>query len=211
MTNALFRLSILLLLSFSSFLPADDAAPKAEINRTSHDFGSVPKGTEISESFTIGNRGSATLELEGLEFSVYGMRARVKQSIPPGESADLILTWDTRQYTGKTEGQALIRLNDPVLPQILLTLTGTVVSPIEIVPVPAVYLSQFQGESTSQSVLIHNNQEHDISITGLDLNSDKYAAEISTVKPGRVFRLSVTAKPDAPIGRWRELPLHRRR
>lgn len=204
MTNTLSRIAILLLLSFPVYLAAEGAAPKAEIDRTSLDFGSVPRGTVLSESFTIGNLGSAALELQGLEFSVYGMRARVKQSIPPGESADLVVTWDTSQYSGKASGQARIQLNDPARPQIVLTLTGTIVSPIEIKPVPAVYLSQFQNESASQSLLISNNQDHDISIKGFELSSDKYSAEISTVEPGRVFRLSVTAKPGAPIGRWRE-------
>jgi hypothetical protein len=181
-----------------------EAGPTVTLQETKRDFGSVARGTKVIERFAIGNQGSAPLELQGLEFSTPGMRARVHAVIEPGETADLEITWDTSRYTRDVEGQAVLLLNDPVRPQVAFTLTGFVVSPIEVDPVPAFYISQFQGESATQSVTIRNNQDHDIQITGSERRGEHFTIDHTVLEPGRSFTVTASATPDTPPGRYRE-------
>ena len=85
-----------------------------------------------------------------------------------------------------------------------MTLTGYVVSPIDILPYPAVYLSQYQGERAAQNLSVQNNQDHPIALTGYESSSKIFNVEIEAAEPGSLFDLTIAAKPDAPIGRWRE-------
>ena len=135
--------------------------PKAVLDATTHDFGRVSRGTVVTKSFVIRNTGTAPLLIESMQFSTPGMRARVASTIEPGASAELEIDWDTSHYTRDAEGQAILVLNDPELPKLVLTLTGFVVSPIDVEPVPAFYLSQFQGEASAQTVIIRNNRDRD--------------------------------------------------
>jgi hypothetical protein len=98
----------------------------------------------------------------------------------------------------------VLLLNDPVRPQVAFTLTGFVVSPIEVDPVPAFYISQFQGESATQSVTIRNNQDHDIQITGSERRGAHFAIDHAVLEPGRSFTVTASATPDTPPGRYRE-------
>ncbi len=194
----------LFLLAFSQTAFSQEESPKVGIGDLSRNFGSVERGKLVSESFTLRNEGTAPLIIKHMEFQVQGMSGRVGQTIKPGESAKLLLFWDTSQYTREVKGQAVITINDPKMPELLLTLTGYVVSPIDILPVPAVYLSQYQGEQAAQSLTIRNNQDHAIALTGYESSREIFTVEVETAEPGKVFNLTIAARPDAPIGRWRE-------
>lgn len=180
------------------------AAPRVDVDQAEHDFGSVDRGTVVEHRFEISNLGDEPLVLKRVDFSIRGMTGRVQQNIEPGNSATLELRWDTRQYSGDWVGQARLETNDPQRRYIVLSMSGTVVPPIAVHPVPAVYLSQFKGESVQSTLEITVNQERPVNLNGLKPSSDRFAAALETVNPGRTFRLHVTAAQDADIGTWRD-------
>ncbi|MDC1198783.1 DUF1573 domain-containing protein [bacterium] len=185
--------------------PAAEAqSPAASVKNTERDFGEIRQGDVLTEQFEIRNTGDAPLLMTGLDFSAYGMNARVRQEIAPGESASLELTWDTSRYVGEAVGQARLSTNDRARPEIILTLSGVLIPPIEVSPFPAFYLSQFAGESIERSVTIRNHQDHPVAITGIEGESPRFASRIEIVEPGREYRLHVEVSPETPIGRWRD-------
>jgi hypothetical protein len=205
----LVRLWCLLLTLFAGLpaVSADDGVPRVVVAERSHDFGRVSRGTLVTKSFVIRNAGTAPLAIEGMQFSTPGMRARVASSIAPGASAELRVEWDTQQYTRDAEGEALLVLNDPEMPRLVLTMTGFVVSPIEVEPVPAFYLSQFQGESSAQTVTIRNNRERPLRITGTERQGNGFAIVVETVDPGRVYAVTGTADANLAPGEYHESAL----
>jgi len=206
-TCRLIRVWCLVLVTLCTVLPAasaDDGVPKAVVGERNHDFGRVPRGTLMTKSFVIRNAGTAPLLIGGMQFSTPGMRARVASSIAPGASAELRVEWDTHQYTRDAEGQALLVLNDPQMPRLALTMTGFVVSPIDVEPVPAFYLSQFQGESSGQTVIIRNNRERALRITGAERQGESFSLVVKAVDPGRVYAVSGTANADLAPGEYHE-------
>lgn len=204
------QLLILALVTLAKVTPAawaEEGVPKAAVDTTTHDFGPVQRGTVVTRSFVIRNAGTAPLLIESMQFSTPGMRARVTSTIEPGASAALEVSWDTSHYTRDAEGQALLMLNDPDLPRLVLTLSGFVVSPIDVEPVPAFYLSQFQGESSTQTVTIRNNQDRLVRVTGTERQGDSFTLAVDTVERGRVYAVTATASPDVAPGAYRESAL----
>jgi hypothetical protein len=206
----LVELLSVVIVAWSGWTPAAraaDAAPKAALDATSFEFGRVPRGTVVAKAFVLSNLGAAPLRIEAMQFSMPGMRARVASTIEPGASAELKIEWDTSHYTREAEGQVLLSLNDPALPRLALTLTGFVVSPVEIEPVPAFYLSQFQGEASVQTVTIRNNRDRDLRVTGTERRGEHFTLAVETLEPGRVFAVTATSSPDAAPGEYRESAL----
>lgn len=155
------------------------AAPRVSVGETSYDFGIINQGQLVTSSFSVGSIGTEPLLIERIEFSMPGMNARVKQHIEPQEKTQINVTWDTSRFRREIMGQATLYLNDPAMPQIILSLSGTVIPDIEFLPRPAFYFSQFTGENHSQSITLKNNQDHPLELT-------------------------VSVKPDAPAGRFRD-------
>src|SRR4029453_11164219 len=159
----------------------NEGSPKGTLDATEHEFRRVPRGTVITTTFVIHNTGAAPLQIESMQFSTPGMRARVAPTIAPGSSTELKIEWDTSHYTRDAEGQVALMVNDPATPRVVLTLTGFVVSPIDVEPVPAFYLSQFQGEGSAQTVTMRNNRERELKITATERQGNKFTLAIETV------------------------------
>ena len=176
----------------------------AVVKEATHGFGRVTRGSVLSRSFVIENVGSIPLTIDRMEFSSPGVRARVAQSIAPGRSAKLVVDWDTANYTRDAEVQVALQLNDPASPQLVLTLSCFVVSPIELDPVPAFYLSQFVGERSSQTITLRNNTERVLKVTGTAQDGDRFTLAVEPVTPGQTFALTATAKPRLQPGEYHE-------
>jgi Protein of unknown function (DUF1573) len=174
------------------------------VNQATQSFGRVARGSLLSSSFVIENVGSTPLTIDRMEFSSPGVRARVTQSIAPGSSAKLIVDWDTANYTRDAEVQVALQLNDPASPQLVLTLSCFVVSPIELDPVPAFYLSQFVGEKSSQTVTLRNNTGRLLKVMGTAQDADSFLLAVEPVTPGKAFALTATAASGLQPGEYRE-------
>jgi hypothetical protein len=175
--------------------------PGVRIDTTFGDFGEVRQGKVVSQAFTIGNTGNRELRIEKIEFSAPGMNVAVKQVIAPGMTTVLDLTMDTSHQPRDAEASAIIYLNDPLRPKVKLTITGTVIPPIEFLPMPSFYLSQFEGEARSRSVTLLNNQESNIRITELEPQGEHFTASFRELESGRQYLVNVTTSANAPIGR----------
>ena len=199
-------LGLALLLSTQT-LGAGETAPRAAVDKVTYEFGRVPRGTSVTAQFTIRNVGDSPLAIEGMQFSTPGMRARVSATIEPGGSAPLEIIWDTSQYSRDVVGQAALQLNDPATPMLVLTVKGFVVAPIEVDPAPAFYLSQFEGESVRQTVVIKVNQERDVEVTGVEHEGRAFEMEVEPVEKGREYALTATTSAELSPGRYRESAL----
>jgi len=183
---------------------AIESAPRVVVEAAIQDFGRVARGTVVTRRFQIRNAGDAPLEIERMEFSTPGMRARVGATVAPGASSAVEIDWDTSHYTREAEGSVRLFLNDPATPRLVLTLTGFVVSPVDVEPVPAFYLSQFEGERARQTVTIRNNRDRVLRITGIEQPGEHFSVEVATVDPGRAYAVTATVRPDLPPGRYRD-------
>jgi hypothetical protein len=188
----------------SAAVSPSSSSPSFAVDKFSQDFGVVKRGEVVRMLFSVSNNGEAALVIEAASFSMPGMSMKVTQRIEPGQAAPLEIVWDTSGYSRDVQGQVILQTNDPAHSRVLLTLTGTVLSPIDVLPIPAFYLSQFQGQNEAQSLVIENNQEKAVRITGIEYESMLFSARSEVLEPGKRFQLTVTASSAAPVGQHRE-------
>ncbi len=103
----------------------------ADKNYTYH-FGDIPPDRKVERIFTIVNKGTKDLVIQDVSSSCGCTAALVdKDTIPPGGSADILVTYDPR--VNKDQGRFItrkvrIRSNDPVVPLAEFTVTANVLS-----------------------------------------------------------------------------------
>jgi hypothetical protein len=100
---------------------------RAVVTETEHDFGMLDPGQSASHTFLIGNQGDAPLTLTAGDTSCKCTLSKTsRQLVPPGESAEITLTWNTGSEREFYRQYAVIHTNDPDQREIELGVSGTI-------------------------------------------------------------------------------------
>jgi hypothetical protein len=87
-------------------------SPKLVLDRTTHDFGKMEAGQQLSTRFTVKNTGKTPLELGALTTSCYCVGyKKAPAPIAPGQSAVIELVYNQRQL-GQVTDVVTISSND---------------------------------------------------------------------------------------------------
>ncbi|MFN8390081.1 MAG: DUF1573 domain-containing protein [Bdellovibrionota bacterium] len=107
--------------------------PKLQVADTVFDFGTVQQGEKVEHGFTLKNLGSGTLKVERVHSSC-GCTAAVIDSdtIAPGGSTDLKVTFDTSGFQGPKIKTVRIYTNDAKQPTALFTVQGNIRPDVEL-------------------------------------------------------------------------------
>jgi hypothetical protein len=178
--------------------------PRAAFDPTEYDFGGVRRGEKVTRSFRLHNGGDTPLELISVHFSMPGMTARLPRTVAPGGDAAIVLEWTTDRVQGSVRGVAIVETNDPRARSVPLLLAGTVHGPLDIDPVPAVFLSAFRGEEIRRELTLRSNQQGPVTIRLASQRGAHYLANLETMETGRSWRLTVKSAPGTPPGRYDE-------
>jgi hypothetical protein len=195
-------------------LPPVGPQPKAVVDLTEFNFGTLDMDSSGRHEFTLTNAGEAALTLtEGGTSCRCTMSKLERDKIPPGGSAKVTLTWKPTDKPGPYQQTAKILTNDPAKPQIVLTIMGKISSAVRFSPSELVFSRLSAGDtSTAQSRLLYYLDEP-LKIAGRkwsDAATAKYfdvalqpltAAELKDepeVRNG--WLVKVTVKPGLPQG-----------
>jgi len=176
---------------------------------TSFDLANVQQGEVVEHRFTILNPGPSIIKLRIVELSHPGMKVRMPQELPAGQTGSITITWDTRSVQGDTTAQALLLFNEAE--SAIVSLSAKVIPPIDILPYPVVFISGFQGEVVTRTLEIVDNDSAPLNVTGISReNGDSirsYSATFKTLEPGRRHQLNIELKSEAPLGRSQDVLL----
>ncbi len=169
-----------------STIPVDkgDSAAKVKmLTPPSYDFGMMKPGDEGEHTFRVENAGSENLLLRlGATTCKCTLGDLERESLAPGESTDIKLSW-----TVKTGGEpeftqsAQILTNDPSRVAISLEITGRVVSDVDMVPETWSFGEVGTGEPLEITGKIYNFMDEKILPGEPSFSSDELT-EMSTIK-----------------------------
>jgi hypothetical protein len=116
---------------YTSFTPEQLAsAPDIQFRETSHDFGEVKQGEEVTHTFKVNNTGKSNLVLRKVRTSCGCTASKPdKEVIKPGESANIPVSFNTRGRNGRQNQSITVYSNDPKKSTMLLRITASVVAP----------------------------------------------------------------------------------
>jgi hypothetical protein len=133
---------------FSSILFAQLFQPTLILQQNSYDFGDIKQGEKVSHTFVLSNGGGDLLKISDVKASC-GCTAAApeKKELAPGESTNLVVTFNSAGRMGKQSKTIRIFSNDPENPELVLSFTGNVVSASQVSDgAPTIYFSETQHD-----------------------------------------------------------------
>ena len=154
MTSGVSRTAILFcaVLSLPSGVWADE--PKAVLPDPQFDFGRVLTGSVVEHDFVLKNDGSAALRTIKASMTAPLVVTRMSQEVSPGGEGTIHFALNTAGLRGRFIGHITVFLNDPDVPEAQLIFEGVVIPPVEVSPLPALFVAGVRGKGASTAVEI---------------------------------------------------------
>ncbi|HET7065894.1 MAG TPA: DUF1573 domain-containing protein [Rudaea sp.] len=183
---------------------AQAPAPKASAEDLSWDAGRVESGTPLEHKFALRNTGAAPLRIENVQLSGKELKARIPQSIAPGETGEVTAQIDTQSVAGSWKWGITLQTNDETMPVVAYNIEAYVYAPLEVDPLE-LYFSLYDNETAAKSVTITNHQTAPLAIKGVEKkDGSHFTAALSTQEAGRKYQLQVTVPKSVEPGRYLE-------
>lgn len=186
---------------------AQFAGPKAQLTASSSDLGRIRTDQKTEHGFTISNSGSETLEISNVRLKGHGLKARLPQEIPPGETRRVTLSLEPVNLIGEWDWEVSFETNDPNNHLIRYELEAFVYSPIEVAPAPRVFFSLYNDEKAVRRLEVINHKARPLEISSTESLGSHFLAELETLEPGKKFQLTLTVPESIDPGRFQEVLL----
>lgn len=194
------RFSVALLLGVCLIAPARAESLPSLFDKRVHDFGNVPIGPLLSHEFTIKNTTNQTLHIYNVRVSCGCVAASAKKStIPPGESATIYASMDTRRFIGSKTVTVYVGFDRPQYEEVALQVTAYSRSDIGLSP-DSLAMGQVK-RGTSPIAETEVSLLTGMKITDAKAESGYVQVTTKEISPGR-FKLSAKLRADIPVGNW---------
>jgi len=108
---------------------AQTKSPKIYSRNGTFNFGDIQEGKLFKHKFTIGNKGDKELKITKVRASCGCTAAKpVKNILQPGDSTNIMVTFNSAHRSGLQRKHVYIYSNDPENPQLRLSFTANVVN-----------------------------------------------------------------------------------
>lgn len=120
------KISLLVFITVS-IISAQSLGPKITVAPMEYDFGDIIQGETVSHTFVITNAGWDTLKIVHVRASCGCTAANPeKNSLAPGETTNLLVSFNSTGRIGKQTKFVYIQSNDMDIPELKLTFIGTI-------------------------------------------------------------------------------------
>jgi hypothetical protein len=197
----------------------DGPHPVVEIAEPEFNFGTMQTYTTQSHKFVVKNVGTAPLRMRLVDTTCKCTMSKVDQSeIPPGGSTEIELEWNAESDAGPFTQSATIESNAPDMPRITLTVTGTLVSPAEVMPDQIVLTDLKRSEGTLVAAHLYANVQGfkvvsaEVKQEGASTPAEFFEVKLvelpaeKRVRPEAVaaYEIQLRVKPGLPVGPFRQ-------
>lgn len=201
-------------------LPANEPQPRAQIDQTEFDFGTMEVNSKMQHAFVIRNVGKGPLSLsKGDTTCKCTISELADGKVPPGGQTEIKLEWKATSGVPYFRQSATIHTNDPFRRTIRLEVYGGIDEPVHWYPKSEVVFSGLMPNeeardslqlltSLSDKLEVLEQTVTDPALTPfIDVQLTPLPAEEAQGKFGAKAGLNVEVrvKPGLPLGRFRQL------
>lgn len=157
-------------------------------------------GTIAEHTIVVRNSGDAPLEIEKVE-AACGCTGTMmsSQSIPPGGTGELLITFNSKNFSGNAHKSVSIVSNDPKKKNHRVDFDAFVIQELQISESRFLFKDAVVGERKSASVTLTNNSKKNLELKGYETNlAGLTLKHPSVVPPGESVELVAEYLPKEP-------------
>lgn len=193
------------------------ATPRAVVTPAEADAGDQLIGTPVEFQFRVSNSGGAPLEI-AVKPRCGCTVTRFDPVIAPRATGLIQATLRTRGFSGLVHKSVDVTTNDPQRPKVNLTLSATIVNPIQIDRQRGKILRLNHSETGGEEFDVRVHPTESAQLTGISCDqpwaqavlepvsaeqpAESGGTESNASRP-RAYHVRLTVTPDAPVGRSR--------
>ena len=200
------HLPALALLSNLFFAAAALAAPELTVEKGKFNFGTITQGKQAQHTFKIKNSGDAPLEIRDVSVDCGCTAAQPSASvIAPGGSAEIAVTFDSTNFSGKVEKNVTVTTNAANRPSYTFNMVANVAEELQVSPRQLNLGPIAKSGAKKATVKVTNRGDSKVRILSVKASSNtlqiKAAIKKKELKPGETgtIELSVTPRPGAKV------------
>jgi hypothetical protein len=166
-----------------------------------HDFGTIDNGPVVTHTFKLKNYGPSSIEIRSVE-STCGCTAILASTpeLAPGAEGGVEVALDTYKLSGEQAKTITVKSNDPIRPELPLTLHGFVATDMRAAPA-RLYLGHLPAGAVVSQHIDVKLARPDVQITGVTTDSGRFSVESTPLDaPEHGVRVRVTLLPTATTG-----------
>lgn len=186
-------------------LSISDNSPRIQLNETSFDFGEVALNEKATHRFIFQNTGAVPLEILEIKSSCRCTTARVSsQTIEPGASGSLEVTFDSTGRFGLEKKGVRFRTNDPLHPKVHLQIKAFVKGDFEVSPRSFVFRDVTIGQAFVQTMTVTTVNPGAFHVVDVQSSSKHFVPTLTETKTGdgkQTYLIQVKLNP--PMTGWK--------
>ncbi len=175
------------------------AQPKIEVTGgTARDFGDAYHGTKVEQVVSVRNVGTDTLKISDVKAACGCTAAMMTtQSIAPGDSGKLSITFNTQGYNGKATKQVYLTSNDTSQTKTTINFSINVLNILNMEPKFFSFDNSKIDSTYTKTITISNPSKEPIKILSVNSTLDQLKVELmkKQLMPGEQTQLQATYHP----------------
>lgn len=160
------------------------------------------RGEVVEHVFYLQNPRTLTLHVTRIEVRPPLSLGRSSVRIRPGRNGIVRVRLDTSGVLDRFQGEVRVHTDNPAEPEVRLRVAASVVPPVKIEPMAALFITARRGTPQTASIDIVNHDDVPLQIVGVSHSTERVSTTLIPVKDGQRYRLNVVLEPDGPVGRF---------
>lgn len=187
--------ALLLAITASSAVAAGLTYGTLHFDKSSHDFGEVFRGTQLTQTFRFVNKGPGPLTIQGVHAACNCTAVEVDRGrrYEPGQSGTIEVTLDTSDFIGNLVKTVTVISNERLLPDRTLTIRAKVKSEIFADPPLLDFASVKPKANDARTIRIRSAPGQQLEIKGLDFNEKVLSAQVARDKDDWILTAQLLA------------------
>lgn len=173
--------------------------PKIEILQgTKFDFGTIYRGQKVERTLVVKNNGDKQLDIARVDVSCGCTGTTMtNEHIPPGESAELLIKFNSSNFQGQIHKTVSIVSNDQNVPTTMVEFTGNVIQEITVSPAQFWFKDAEVGKANYATVTLSNKSTEQVDLTGYDTHLPGLSLKLPAdpIPPGQSVDLVAEYQP----------------
>jgi len=171
------------------------------VGGTSFDLATVYRGSVVEHTLTLKNSGTDTLLIGRVDVSCGCTGSVVSNDrIPPGGTGTLLITFNSRNFTGPVHKTVTVHSNAHNAGETLIQFTATVVNEIALNPQHLLFQDAEVKQTRVVTITVTNNGASPLSLKGFKTQMKGLVLKLPAdpIAPGATASITGEFTPDAP-------------